>query len=204
MVDIEREVDLGGPLHSKGMMILSGYLMGQYVPDQPLSLAASIVFEQSYHGVDGDSASSAELYALLSALAQVPIRQSLAVTGALSQLGEVQAIGGVNEKIEGFFELCDARGLTGEQGVLIPESNVKNLMLRQSVVDAVRQGKFHIYPIQNVHQGIECLTGLRAGQRGANGRFPKNTLNGLVEQRLIDFAEKSRSFHANDGKEDKK
>ena len=152
--------------------------------------------------MDGDSASSAELYALLSALAQVPIRQSLAVTGALSQLGEVQAIGGVNEKIEGFFELCDARGLTGEQGVLIPESNVKNLMLRQSVVDAVRQGKFHIYPIQNVHQGIECLTGLRAGQRGANGRFPKNTLNGLVEQRLIDFAEKSRSFHANDGKED--
>ena len=204
VVDIEREVDLGGPLHSKGMMILSGYLMGQYVPDQPLSLAASIVFEQSYHGVDGDSASSAELYALLSALAQVPIRQSLAVTGALSQLGEVQAIGGVNEKIEGFFELCDARGLTGEQGVLIPESNVKNLMMRQSVVDAVRQGKFHIYPIQNVHQGIECLTGLRAGQRGANGRFPKNTLNGLVEQRLIDFAEKSRSFHANDGKEDKK
>jgi len=197
-------VDLGGPLHSKGMMILSGYLMGQYVPDQPLSLAASIVFEQSYHGVDGDSASSAELYALLSALAQVPIRQSLAVTGALSQLGEVQAIGGVNEKIEGFFDLCDARGLTGEQGVLIPESNVKNLMLRASVVDAVRQGKFHIYPIQNVHQGIECLTGLRAGQRGANGRFPKNTLNGLVEQRLIDFAEKSRSFHANDGKEDKK
>ena len=204
VVDIEREVDLGGPLHSKGMMILSGYLMGQYVPDQPLSLAASIVFEQSYHGVDGDSASSAELYALLSALAQVPIRQSLAVTGALSQLGEVQAIGGVNEKIEGFFDLCDARGLTGEQGVLIPESNVKNLMLRPSVVDAVRQGKFHIYPIQNVHQGIECLTGLRAGQRGANGRFPKNTLNGLVEQRLIDFAEKSRSFHANDGKEDKK
>ena len=203
-MDIEREVDLGGPLHSKGMMILSGYLMGQYVPDQPLSLAASIVFEQSYHGVDGDSASSAELYALLSALAQVPIRQSLAVTGALSQLGEVQAIGGVNEKIEGFFDLCDARGLTGEQGVLIPESNVKNLMLRPSVVDAVRQGKFHIYPIQNVHQGIECLTGLRAGQRGANGRFPKNTLNGLVEQRLIDFAEKSRSFHANDGKEDKK
>ena len=204
VVDIEREVDLGGPLHSKGMMILSGYLMGQYVPDQPLSMAASIVFEQSYHGVDGDSASSAELYALLSALAQVPIRQSLAVTGALSQLGEVQAIGGVNEKIEGFFDLCDARGLTGEQGVLIPESNVKNLMLRQSVVDAVRQGKFHIYPIQDVHQGIECLTGLRAGQRGANGRFPKNTLNGLVEQRLIDFAEKSRSFHANDGKEDKK
>ena len=204
VVDIEREVDLGGPLHSKGMMILSGYLMGQYVPDQPLSLAASIVFEQSYHGVDGDSASSAELYALLSAIAQVPIRQSLAVTGALSQLGEVQAIGGVNEKIEGFFDLCDARGLTGEQGVLIPESNVKNLMLRPSVVDAVRQGKFHIYPIQNVHQGIECLTGLRAGQRGANGRFPKNTLNGLVEQRLIDFAEKSRSFHANDGKEDKK
>lgn len=204
VVDIEREVDLGGPLHSKGMMILSGYLMGQYVPDQPLSLAASIVFEQSYHGVDGDSASSAELYALLSALAQVPIRQSLAVTGALSQLGEVQAIGGVNEKIEGFFDLCAARGLTGEQGVLIPESNVKNLMLRPSVVDAVRQGKFHIYPIQNVHQGIECLTGLRAGQRGANGRFPKNTLNGLVEQRLIDFAEKSRSFHANDGKEDKK
>jgi len=204
VIDIEREVNLGGSLHSKGMMILSGYLMGHFVSDKPLSLSASIVFEQSYNGVDGDSASSTELYALLSALSGLPINQSLAVTGALSQMGEVQAIGGVNEKIEGFFDLCKARRLTGNQGVLIPAANVKHLMLRPEIVEAVKQKKFHIYPINHVDEGITILTGVNAGKRNANGKFPKNSVNGLVEQRLVQFAEQSRAFHANDGKDEKK
>jgi lon-related putative ATP-dependent protease len=204
VIDIEREVNLGGSLHSKGMMILSGYLMGHFVSDKPLSLSASIVFEQSYNGVDGDSASSTELYALLSALSGLPIKQSLAVTGALSQMGEVQAIGGVNEKIEGFFELCKARGLTGDQGVLIPAANVKHLMLHPEIVKAVKQKQFHIYPINHVDEGIAILTGVNAGKRNANGKFPKNSVNGRVEQRLVQFAEQSRAFHANDGKDEKK
>jgi predicted ATP-dependent protease len=154
VIDIEREVELGGPLHSKGVLILSSYLAARYAADRPLSVAASIVFEQSYGGVDGDSASSTELYALLSALADVPIKQSLAVTGAVNQHGEVQAIGGANEKIEGFFDICSARGLNGEQGALIPQSNVKNLMLRQDVLDAVRDGSFHIYAVSNIDEGI--------------------------------------------------
>ena len=185
-------------------MILSGYLMGHFVSDKPLSLSASIVFEQSYNGVDGDSASSTELYALLSALSGLPIKQSLAVTGALSQMGEVQAIGGVNEKIEGFFELCKARGLTGDQGVLIPAANVKHLMLHPEIVEAVKQKQFHIYPINHVDEGIAILTGVNAGKRNANGKFPKNSVNGRVEQRLVQFAEQSRAFHANDGKDEKK
>lgn len=204
VIDIEREVNLGGSLHSKGMMILSGYLMGHFVSDKPLSLSASIVFEQSYNGVDGDSASSTELYALLSALSGLPIKQSLAVTGALSQMGEVQAIGGVNEKIEGFFELCKARGLTGDQGVLIPAANVKHLMLHPEIVEAVKQKQFHIYPINHVDEGIAILTGVNAGKRNGNGKFPKNSVNGRVEQRLVQFAEQSRAFHANDGKDEKK
>ena len=204
VIDIEREVNLGGSLHSKGMMILSGYLMGHFVSDKPLSLSASIVFEQSYNGVDGDSASSTELYALLSALSGLPIKQSLAVTGALSQMGEVQAIGGVNEKIEGFFELCKARGLTGDQGVLIPAANVKHLMLHPEIVEAVKQKQFQIYPINHVDEGIAILTGVNAGKRNANGKFPKNSVNGRVEQRLVQFAEQSRAFHANDGKDEKK
>ena len=204
VIDIEREVNLGGSLHSKGMMILSGYLMGHFVADKPLSLSASLVFEQSYNGVDGDSASSTELYALLSALSGLPIKQTYAVTGALSQMGEVQAIGGVNEKIEGFFELCKARGFTGDQGVLIPAANVNHLMLNPEVIDAVRQKKFHIYPICHVNEGISVLTGVPAGKRNAKGLFPKNTVNGLVERRLVSFAEQSRAFHANDGKDEKK
>ncbi len=204
VIDIEREVNLGGSLHSKGMMILSGYLMGHYVADKPLSLSASLVFEQSYNGVDGDSASSAELYALLSALSGLPIKQSFAVTGALSQMGEVQAIGGVNEKVEGFFELCKARGLTGDQGVLIPSANVKHLMLNPEVIEAVRKKKFHIYPISHVDEGISVLTGVTAGKRNAKGHFQKNTVNGLVERRLASFAEQARAFHANDGKDEKK
>jgi predicted ATP-dependent protease len=190
VVDIEREVDLSGPFHSKGVLILTGFLGGRYAMQQPLALSASLVFEQSYLPVDGDSASSAELYALLSALAEVPIKQSLAVTGAVNQHGRVQAIGGVNEKIEGFFELCQRRGLTGKQGVLIPASNVKNLMLRRDVVEAVRAGQFHIYPVETVDQGIEILTGIAAGERDAEGHYPETSLNSRVQARLADFAKR--------------
>ncbi len=194
VVDIEREVALGGPLHSKGVLILSGYLGAHYAGDRPLSLSVSLVFEQSYGGVDGDSASSAELYALISAIAGVPLAQSLAVTGSVNQHGEVQAIGGVNEKIEGFFDLCAARGLTGRQGVMIPATNVKHLMLHRRVVAAAEEGRFHIYPVETVDQGIEILTGLPAGVRGADGRFPEDSVNARVEARLIELAEKRRAF----------
>jgi predicted ATP-dependent protease len=194
LIDIEREVELGGPLHSKGVLILSGFLGSRYVPDKPLSLSASLVFEQSYSGVDGDSASSAELYALLSALAEVPLKQSLAVTGSVNQRGQVQAIGGVNDKIEGFFDLCQARGLTGEQGVLIPAANVQHLMLRQDVVDAVAAGQFHVYPVETIDQGLSLLTGLPAGERDESGQFPAESVNGRVEDRLIALAEAGRDF----------
>jgi lon-related putative ATP-dependent protease len=194
VTDIEREVKLGGPLHSKGVMILWGFLAGRYALDAPLALAASLVFEQSYGGVDGDSASSAELYALLSALAEVPIKQSLAVTGAVNQWGAVQAIGGVNQKIEGFFDVCRARGLNEEQGVLIPKSNVQHLMLREDVVEAVRHGQYAIYPTSTIDEGIEILTGVKAGERGPDGRFPAGTINRLVEDKLKSFAERGRNF----------
>ncbi len=196
VVDIEREVELGGPIHSKGVLILSGFLAGRYAPNQPLSLSASLVFEQSYGGVEGDSASSAELYALISALADAPLNQSLAVTGSVNQHGEVQAIGGVNEKIEGFFDVCRARGLSGDQGVLIPASNVKNLMLRREVVEAVAAGRFHVYPVATIDQGIEILTGVPAGQRDAAGQFPGGTINYGVERRLSEFANRVRAFGA--------
>ena len=194
VVDIEREVELGGPVHSKGVLILSGYLAGRYALDTPMSLFASLVFEQSYGGVEGDSASSAELYSLLSALAEVPLRQDMAVTGSVNQRGEVQAIGGVNEKIEGFFDICKARGLTGEQGVLIPQSNVQHLMLRQDVIDACKGGDFAIYPVRTVDQGISLLTGLDAGERGGDGSFPENSLNRRVEDKLRGFATIRREF----------
>ncbi|MEZ4708677.1 MAG: AAA family ATPase [Caldilineaceae bacterium] len=194
VVDIEREVAMSGPSHSKGVLILAGYLGGRYAQKQPLSLAANLVFEQSYGGIDGDSASSTELYALLSAIAEVPIRQSLAVTGSVNQHGEVQAIGGVNEKIEGFFDLCNARGLTGEQGVLIPAANVKHLMLRKDVVDAVTAGQFHIYPIETIDQGIEVLTGIPAGAANAKGQYPKGSINRLVAERLAEFAKLRREY----------
>ncbi len=199
VIDIEREVALGGPLHSKGVLILSGFLGARYARHRPLSLAASLVFEQSYGGVDGDSASSAELYALLSALAEVPIKQSLAVTGSVNQHGQVQAIGGVNEKIEGFFDVCRARGLTGEQGVLIPAANVKHLMLRQDVIDAVAAGQFHIYPVETIDQGIEILTGLPAGERDEAGHFPEGSINRRVEDHLAAMAERWRQFNRPDG-----
>jgi predicted ATP-dependent protease len=194
VVDIERQVELGGPLHSKGVLILSSYLGSRYTSGRPLSLSASLVFEQSYGGVDGDSASSAELYTLLSALSETPIKQSLAVTGSVNQHGQVQAIGGVNEKIEGFFDICSARGLTGEQGVLIPIANVKNLMVRQDVVEAVMEGKFHIYPIETIEQGIEVLTGVPAGVMDEEGSYPEGTINQLVSSQLASMAETRRKF----------
>ncbi len=196
IVDIEREVELGGPLHSKGVLILGGYLAGRYAPDAPMSLYASLVFEQSYGGVDGDSASSAELYAMLSALAELPLRQDLAVTGSVNQHGVVQAIGGVNEKIEGFFDICAARGLTGTQGVLIPESNVQHLMLRADVREACAAGQFAIWPIRNIDQGITLLTGCDAGERGADGAYPEGSVNGRVEARLAQFAKARKEASA--------
>jgi lon-related putative ATP-dependent protease len=195
VVDIEREVELGGPLHSKGVMILAGFLGARYAEHVPLSLSASLVFEQSYGGVDGDSASSAELYALLSAIGELPLRQSLAVTGSVNQKGEVQAIGGVNEKIEGFFDVCQARGLTGDQGVVIPASNIKHLMLRNDVRNAVEAGDFHIYPVETVDQGIERLTGLAAGQRDESGTYPPESVNGKVQAALNRMAEQRKTFH---------
>ena len=194
VVGIEREVELSGPIHSKGVLILSSFLGARYAGERPLSLSASLVFEQSYGGVEGDSASSAELYALLSTISGVPLKQSLAVTGSVNQHGHVQAIGGVNEKIEGFFDVCNARGLTGEQGVMIPISNVKHLMLRQDVVEAVSDGTFHIYPIETVDQGIELLTGLPAGERDEEGNYPEGSINALVEARLAELSEKRRQF----------
>jgi lon-related putative ATP-dependent protease len=201
VVDIEREVELGGPIHSKGVLILSSFLGSRYAPEYPLSLSASLVFEQSYSGVEGDSASMAELCALLSALAKVPIKQPLAVTGSVSQHGEAQPIGGVNEKIEGFFDVCKARGLTGEQGVIIPASNVQHLMLRQDVIEAVKEGQFSVYAVETVDQAIELLTGVPAGKRRKDGSFPPGSINQLVEARLIGFAEKQRAFESPSKKE---
>ncbi len=194
VTDIEREVKLGGPLHSKGVMILWGFLAGRFAQDIPLAMAATLVFEQSYGGVDGDSASSTELYALLSALADVPIKQSLAVTGSVNQWGEVQAIGGANEKIEGFFDICKERGLTGEQGVLIPQSNVQHLMLREDVVEAVKAGKFNIYPVSHIDRGIEILTGVRAGDDAEDGQFEEGSIYQRVEARLQTFAKHAKAF----------
>jgi len=194
VVDIEREVELGGPIHSKGVLILSGFLAGRYALDTPMSLFASLVFEQSYGGVEGDSASSAELYTLLSALSDVPLRQDLAVTGSVNQHGAVQAIGGVNEKIEGFFDICRARGLTGSQGVLIPQSNVQHLMLRRDVIEACAAGQFAVYPVATINEGIALLTGTAAGERGPDGIYPEGSINRRVEERLRSFASIRRDF----------
>jgi lon-related putative ATP-dependent protease len=188
VVDIEREVELGGPIHSKGVLILSSFLAARYAQDRPLSLRASIVFEQSYGTVEGDSASVAELCALLSALGRVPVRQALAVTGSINQHGEVQPIGGVNEKIEGFFDTCRARGLTGDQGVLIPAANADHLMLRGDVREAAAAGRFHVYPVAMIDQAIELLCGVPAGVRGADGEFAEGSVNQRVEARLLELA----------------
>jgi predicted ATP-dependent protease len=194
VLDIEREVELGGPIHSKGVLILSGYLAQQFAQDKPLTLSARLVFEQSYEGVEGDSASSTELYALLSALSGFPIKQGIAVTGSVNQHGDIQAIGGVNQKIEGFFEVCKARGLTGDQGVMIPQSNVPNLMLREDVVEAVAAKKFTIWAVQTIDEGIEILTGVPAGVRGSDGKFPEGTINHGVEKRLREYGERLKEF----------
>lgn len=194
VVDIEREADLGGPLHSKGVMILWGYLAGTFAQKVPLSLSASLVFEQSYHGIDGDSASAAELFALLSALAKAPLKQGIAVTGSVNQMGAVQAIGGVNEKIEGFFDICKARGLTGGQGVIIPHANRLHLMLREDVVKACGRGKFHIWAIEHIDEGLEILTGVSAGRQTKKGQFSSGSINRAVNDRLIEFAHMRRGF----------
>lgn len=196
VLDIEREVALGGPVHSKGVLILSGFLSGRYAIDVPISLSASLVFEQSYGGVEGDSASSAELYALLSAIGEIPLRQDIAVTGSVNQHGMVQAIGGVNEKIEGFFDICKARGLTETQGVVIPAANLRNLMLREDVVDACSKSEFFIYAVSTIDDGMALLTGLPAGVRDADGVFVRGSVNARVEDRLHMFAAIRRKFAA--------
>ncbi len=194
VIDIERESELGGSLHSKGVLILAGFIAANYIANMPLSLAATIAFEQSYGGIDGDSASSTELYALLSAIANVPLSQSFAVTGSVNQYGEVQAIGGVNEKIEGFFDVCDQRGLSGNQGVLIPASNAKNLMLRQRVIDAVEAGEFRVFAVDHIDQGLAILTGLEAGEPDGGGNYPAGTLNCMIRDALQAMAVQRRDF----------
>ena len=194
VVDIEREVELGGAIHSKGMLILSAALTSRYCPETPLSLHGSVVFEQSYSGVEGDSASVAELCALLSSLSHVPIRQNIAVTGSVNQLGRVQVVGGINEKIEGFFAVCKARGLDGSHGVVIPRDNIKHLMLRKDVVSAVREGRFHVFAVEDIDQALTVLTGIEAGGRDVDGQFPTGSVNLKVEQQLIRFATLRKRF----------
>ncbi|HXG50439.1 MAG TPA: ATP-binding protein [candidate division Zixibacteria bacterium] len=194
IVNIERESKLSGKTHDKGVLILGGYLGSRYAQDRPLSLSASICFEQSYDGVDGDSASSTELYGILSSLAELPIRQGIAVTGSVNQNGEIQAIGGINRKIEGFYDVCRIKGLTGTQGVLMPRANLRNLMLRPDVVEAVGAGRFHIYAVATVDEGIEVLTGVEAGRRGPDGRYPEDSVNGRVEKKLQRYAEQLRKL----------
>ena len=183
VINVERESQLSGSTHDKGILILAGYLGAQYAQDKPLALSASVCFEQSYSGVDGDSASSTELYAIISSLAEVPIRQGIAVTGSVNQAGEVQAIGGVNEKVEGFFDVCQTLGLTGEQGVMIPAANVRNLMLREDIVEAVAAGRFHVWAVSTIDEGLEVLTGVPAGTRGPSG-FADNTIHGMADRKL--------------------
>ncbi len=203
VINIERESQLSGRIHDKGVLILGGYLGWKYAQEHPLSLSASLCFEQSYEGVEGDSASSAELYALLSSLSGVPIKQNIAVTGSVNQKGEIQAIGGVNQKIEGFFQVCRAKGLNGKQGVVIPRQNLKNLMLRPEVVDAVREGKFHIYAVSTVDEGIEVLTGVEAGRRKKDGTYPKGTINCEVAKQLKEMATKLKTFDGPSAEEKK-
>ncbi|MBI4301801.1 MAG: AAA family ATPase [Chloroflexi bacterium] len=204
ITDIEREVKLAGRIYSKGVMIIGGYLTERYAQDKPLSLSSRLVFEQSYEEIEGDSASSTELYAILSRLSSLPIKQGIAVTGSVNQRGEVQAIGGVNEKIEGFFGVCKAKGLTGDQGVIIPASNVRNLMLKEEVVEAVREGKFHIYPVKTIDEGMEILTGAKAGVKREDGTFEEDTVNYRVDKRLRELAKGLRDFLKEEREEGKK
>ncbi len=194
IVNIEREIEMSGKSHSKGVLILSGYIGQKYAQQYPLSLTASLTFEQTYGGIDGDSASSTELYAILSSLSGIPVNQGIAVTGSVNQNGEIQPIGGVTQKIEGYFELCRYRGLNGKQGVIIPHQNVKNLTLNDEVIDAVREGNFHIYAIRNIDEGIEILTGKRAGKRNREGCYPRRSINYLVDEKLRKFAKTTACF----------
>ncbi|MBD3184207.1 AAA family ATPase [Candidatus Poribacteria bacterium] len=195
LVNIEREVKMSGKIHDKGVLILSGYLNGKYAKDKPISLSASICFEQSYSGVEGDSASSTELYALLSSISDIPLKQNIAVTGSVNQRGEIQPIGGVSQKIAGFFDVCKAKGLSGNQGVMIPEKNIKHLMLREDIVESVKEGKFHIYPIKTIDQGIEVLTGIEAGEIQEDGNYPEGSVNYIVDKRLREMAEMLKQYH---------
>jgi len=195
LINIEREANLSGRLHDKGVQIIAGYLRRVFAQDKPLSLSASVCFEQSYAGVDGDSASSTEIYALLSALSGLPIRQEIAVTGSVNQQGDIQAIGGVERKIEGFFDVCRIHGeLTGTQGVIIPRENAADLMLREDVIEAVEQGKFHIYPVTRVEEGIAILTGIPADARGPDGRFPPESVYGRADAQLARMADILRQY----------
>ncbi len=204
VINIEREADLSGRTHNKGVLILGGYLRGKHAQDKPLTMSASICFEQSYSGVEGDSASSTEVYAILSSLSKIPLRQDIAVTGSINQKGEIQPIGGVNEKVEGFYQVCKAKGLTGTQGVMIPHQNVKELMLRNEVVEAVKEGKFRVYPVKTIDQGIEILTGVKAGERKEDGTFEDKSVNDLVDRQLKKYAEDLRKFGAEEAKKEEK
>jgi ATP-dependent Lon protease len=194
IINVEKEAQLSGATHSKGVLIISGYLQGKFAQKRPLSMNANLCFEQSYGGVDGDSASSTEIYAILSSLAEVPLRQDIAVTGSVNQNGIVQAIGGVNQKIEGFYQICKIKGLTGNQGVMIPRANLDDLMLRREVVQAVKDGKFHIFSVETIEEGVEILTGMKAGKQKKDGYYPENTLFHLVEQKLDQYAEYYRRY----------
>ena len=202
VVHIERETEMSGPIHEKGVLTLTGYMGGTYAQHQPLSLTASLTFEQNYVTIDGDSASCSELYAMLSSLSEIPVRQGIGVTGSVNQRGEVQPIGGVNEKIEGFFRLCRARGLAGEQGVVIPASNADNLMLHEDVVAAIGKGQFHIWSINHIDEGIELLTGVPAGRRDENGGYPEGTVHHFVQSRLYELAKELNKFGDDDDDED--
>jgi lon-related putative ATP-dependent protease len=207
IINIEREAEMSGPTHNKGVYILAGYLRGKYAQDKPITMSASICFEQSYSGIDGDSASSTEIYSLLSSLSELPIRQDVAVTGSVNQKGEVQPIGGVNEKVEGFFDVCRAKGLTGKQGVMIPHLNLGDLMLRKDVVQAVQEGKFHVFPVKTIDQGIEILTGVEAGETLDDGRFKEGSVNDLVDKKLRELGTKIKEFEGGGeeaGKDEKK
>jgi lon-related putative ATP-dependent protease len=194
IINIERESNLSGRFHDKGVQIIAGYMRRTFAQNKPLSLSASVCFEQSYSGVDGDSASSTEIYALLSALSELPIRQELAVTGSVNQQGDVQPIGGVNQKIEGFYDVCRIKGFTGNQGVLIPSENIDDLMLRDEVIEAVAKGRFHIYPVATIEQGIEILTGVCAGKRSSTGKFEPGSVFAKVDARLAQMAATLRKF----------
>jgi predicted ATP-dependent protease len=194
VVNIEREVKMSGKIHNKALMILTSYMGSQFGQKSPISLSASICFEQLYDEIEGDSATCTEFYALISSLSDRPLSQGIAVTGSMNQLGEVQPVGGVNQKIEGFFDVCAAKGLTGKQGVILPAKNIRHLMLKTEVVEAVEKGQFHIYPIEHIDEGIEILTGLPAGKQQPDGAYPEGSVNGLVSKKLLGLAKTLKAF----------